>query len=65
MMARGYRWPRAAQAHSAAPPHDGCRRAFRLICIIAAGGREIARDGHPKRFSCLGIPAPGPRGTTS
>ena len=49
----------------AAPPHDGCRRAFRLSCIVAAGGREIARDGHLARFSCLTIPAPGPRGTTS
>jgi hypothetical protein len=57
--------PRAAQAHGVAPPDEGCRRTFGLICVISAGGREITRGGHPGPFSCLAIPAPGPRGIIS
>jgi len=67
MMARGRgaACPRAALAHRAGPPHDGCRRAFGLIRVISAGGRAITRGGHSKSFSCLAIPAPGSRGTMS
>ena len=67
MMARGCAaaWPRAAQARSAAPPQNDCKRTFELICLVSANGRAITRGGRPNSFSWLAIAGPDPRGTIS